>query len=100
MKASYLYVLSLLFAVRTSATIDSPVWPEPLESVIAKVEQTAESQRAGLCSYSVDRRYTVQNRHLKPNSVMNVHLMYRRGIGKHFEAPSLSGVHGLVRRSL
>jgi hypothetical protein len=98
-EANCLYVLSLLFAVSASA-VAAPVWPEPLESVIMKMEQAADRQRAGLCSYSVDRRYIVQNRHLKPNSVMNVHLTYKLGAGKHFETPSLSGVHGLVRRSL
>lgn len=65
-----------------------------------KVQQAADRRFAELCSYSVDRRYTVGNKRLVSNAVMNVHMVYRQGAGKHFETPSMPDVHGLVRYSL
>lgn len=47
-------ILSLLFAVDVSVAAVLPIQPEPLPSVILKLQQAADRQRADLCSYSVD----------------------------------------------
>jgi hypothetical protein len=73
--------------------------PEPLDSVILKMEQAADHQQAELCGYSVDRQYKLHNKHLSPDAVMNVRLVYKRGEGKHFEPPSISEAPGLVQRA-
>jgi hypothetical protein len=89
---SLLFALGLLLGASTS--------PEPLDSVVLKMEQTTDRQQTELCGYSVDRRYTLQNKHLSPDAVMTVRLVYKRGVGKHFEAPSISETPGLVHRAL
>lgn len=67
--------------------------------VIARMEDRANRQRAELCEYSVARDYTLENKHLKPNAQMKVHLTYRQGEGKHFQILSIQAT-GVARRSL
>lgn len=67
--------------------------------IVAHMEARAERQRADLCSYSVTRLYTVQNKHLKPHTQMKVQLIYQRGKGKRFQILSMQAT-GVARRSL
>jgi hypothetical protein len=92
--------LRLLLVVNISVASASSIWQESPEAVIWKMQQASDRQRADLCSYSVDRRYTVQNKHLSSNAVMSVHMVYKLGKGKHFETPSMQGISGLTRHSL
>ena len=85
------FAFGLFFAASAS--------PEPLDAVISKMEQASDHQQAELCGYSVDRRYTLHNKHLSPDAVMNVRLVYKRGAGKRFGTPSISDAPGLVRRA-
>jgi hypothetical protein len=70
-----------------------------LENLISKMERAAERQRSRLCAYSVNRCYTLRNKHLNPDAQMDVRLTYERGEGKHFQIVSIQA-EGVTRRSL
>jgi hypothetical protein len=84
----------LLSALTLSAESDS------LESVVAKMERAADEQRRHLCSYSVDRRYEINNDDLPSPAVMTVHLSYQIGKGKQFDRVQIQGANVLVKRAL
>jgi len=68
-------------------------------TIVKKMQAASERQRSHLCSYSVTRLYTLQNKHIKPDATMQVKLTYQRGESKHFQVLSMRA-HGVARRSL
>ncbi len=70
------------------------------DEIVQDVMRAADRQRTTLKPYSVTRRYTVRNRHLKRDAVLDVLWTYDPAKGKQFRIISNEGATGLTRSSL
>lgn len=71
-----------------------------VDEIVRDVMRAADFQRDHLKSYSVMRRYTVRNDHLKRDAVLQVLWTYEPGKGKQFRVVSREGTSGLTARSI
>ncbi len=84
-------------AQRPRAGLDQPRSPD---AIAREAMALAQSQRQRLGPYSVSRRYTIENTHLKKPAVLQVLWTYTPGKGKQFRVVRAEGVSGLTRRAL
>ena len=70
------------------------------DQIVREVIRAEDSQRLRLGAYTVIRRYTVRNRRLKQDAVLQVLWSYQPGRGKNFKVLSSQGASGLTRSSL
>lgn len=102
MRTSSLLVLASMLTPFVAGALHQAGAPDTnnVETIMARVQQGTARQDSLLCGYSVTRRYTLSNKHLKHNAEMTVLLTYRRGQGKHFKILNTQYVSGLVRHAM
>ena len=74
--------------------------PMSVDRIVSGIMKAGESQRSRLGPYTVIRRYTVRNRHLKRDAVLEVLWTYEPGKGKSYKVVSNRGASGLTKRAL
>ncbi len=74
--------------------------PESVNEIVSEMMQIADSQQQRIGPYTVQRRYTVNNSHMKSAAVLQVLWTYAPGLGKEFKVLASEGASGLARRAL
>ena len=93
-------LVSLSITAAMMQQVASHAGVKSADEIVATVQRTEESQRTRLSSYTVVRKYTVKNDHLKGDAILEVLWNYQPGKGKTFKVISNQGASGLTRRSL
>lgn len=80
---------------------DPPIQPpRSADECVLEILKVAKSQREHLGPYTVTRRYTLHNSHLKNATILQVMWTYKPGVGKQFKVLSSQGSSGLAQRAL
>lgn len=74
--------------------------PPTVNDIVTATMKNAELQRQRLLAYTVVRRYTVRNRHLKRDAVIEALWTYTPGNGERYKVISTQTSSGLVARSI
>ena len=74
--------------------------PRSADESVLEILRVAKSQREHLGPYTVTRRYTLCNGHLKSATILQVMWTYKPGVGKQFKVLSSQGSSGLAQRAL
>lgn len=73
---------------------------ESVNEIVSEMMKVATSQQQRIGPYTVQRRYTVNNSHMKSAAVLQVLWTYAPGLGKEFKVLASEGASGLARRAL
>jgi hypothetical protein len=73
--------------------------PETAVQIGQQMQSAYEQQQKQLCSYSVQRQYTLANKHIHPSAQMKVEVQFNRGAPKKFRILETQAT-GIARRSL
>ena len=69
-------------------------------TILERFRQGAERQKSDLCSYSVQRTYTLNNKHLSKEAKMIFLMSYDKSGGKKFKLVSEENTNTLIRHSI
>jgi len=94
--------LAMLVCLCASAQMHDPPLQHPrsADESVLEILRVAKSQREHLGPYTVTRRYTLHNSHLKSVTILQVMWTYKPGVGKQFKVLSSQGSSGLAQRAL
>ena len=93
-----MYSLAFLWAPFSHADEKAGLLQDSTQ-IVSRMEAAAARQRANLCAYSVEQRYTLKNKHLNPSAEMDVRMDYKKGQPKHFQVLAMKA-QGVAKSSL
>jgi hypothetical protein len=103
MLALHIFVASTavtVFAISAPAQALPGQNGEDAETIIKRLQQATDRQSAELCGYSVQRRYTLHNKHLAHDAEVTVLLTYDKNNGKTLKVISSDHASGFIRRAM